>query len=356
MGSLIRGSNLRGFSALVRDLGGDPRALLERHALPADAGENDDVFLPFRNLSLLLETCARELDCPDFGLRLSRWQGLSILGPIAVIVRHSSSVLEGIEAITRYLHVHSPALSLTPGGAPMEGGLPFEYRVTEEGLGPIPQGYELAMANGARIFELISADRARPTAILFTHERQGPWQSYRDVLGCEVRFSQPWCGFLLPPDSASLNIDNADPETRRIASSYMESHHEPGTSIAVRTSGLVRRLLPTGKCSTEAVAEELNLHPRTLQRRLAEEGYQYQDLLDQVRRERALEYLASPGLTLAQVAGLLGYAEQSALNRSCRRWFAETPRQTRARLRERPGVGREPAHPSGIAPAGAGGP
>lgn len=43
----------------------------------------------------------------------------------------------------------------------------------------------------------------------------------------------------------------------------------------------------------------------------------------------AAKYLAQPGFQLVQVAGLLGYTEQSALNRSCRRWFGTTPRQYR---------------------------
>ncbi len=45
---------------------------------------------------------------------------------------------------------------------------------------------------------------------------------------------------------------------------------------------------------------------------------------------RRAKYLAEPRLYLVQIAGLLGYAEQSTLNRSCRRWFDKTPRQYRA--------------------------
>lgn len=41
--------------------------------------------------------------------------------------------------------------------------------------------------------------------------------------------------------------------------------------------------------------------------------------------------LTEPGLHRHQIVGLLGYTQQSALNRSCRRWFGKTPRQCRAR-------------------------
>jgi AraC-like DNA-binding protein len=53
-------------------------------------------------------------------------------------------------------------------------------------------------------------------------------------------------------------------------------------------------------------------------------------VIDRERRAQAERYLAEPGLHLGQIAGLLGYTEQSALNRSCRRWFGKTPRQYRA--------------------------
>ena len=51
------------------------------------------------------------------------------------------------------------------------------------------------------------------------------------------------------------------------------------------------------------------------------------DLIEQERRALATRYLAEPGLHLNQIAGLLGYTEQSTLNHSCRRWFGKTPRQ-----------------------------
>jgi DNA-binding transcriptional LysR family regulator len=95
-------------------------------------------------------------------------------------------------------------------------------------------------------------------------------------------------------------------------------------------SELVRRLLPTGQCSVEAIGDQLAMHPRTLQRRLATEGVRCQDVIDRERRVQAARYLAEPRLHFSQIAGLLGYTEQSTFNRSCRRWFSKTPRQYRA--------------------------
>ena len=146
-----------------------------------------------------------------------------------------------------------------------------------------------------------------------------------------MRFNQTWSGFELPAHVADKRIDTADPETRRIATKYLESTYLPSTAaLSERVAELTRRLLPTGQCSAEAIADQLALHPRTLQRQLAAEGVRCHDIIDGERRAHAARYLAVPGLHLQQIAGLLGYSEQSALNRSCRRWFGQTPRQYRA--------------------------
>ncbi len=74
------------------------------------------------------------------------------------------------------------------------------------------------------------------------------------------------------------------------------------------------------------------MHPRTLQRRVREEGTTFEAIKDGVRRGLAQRYLSQPDLPLTQITALLGYSEQSAFGRSCRRWFGVTPRQERTRL------------------------
>ena len=108
---------LRGYGDLVRELGGDPASFLARFGIPVGAEQQADGFVAVDAFIRLLEASAEDLKCPDFGLRLSRFQGLDILGPIAVIARNAQTVLGGFEAIARYLYVHSPALTLTVGRA-----------------------------------------------------------------------------------------------------------------------------------------------------------------------------------------------------------------------------------------------
>lgn len=333
MGSLIRATTLWGYGELVQELGGEPEVFVKRFRIPPGIESQEDAFISFDAYVRLLEASAEDLQCPDFGLRLSQWQGLDIFGPVSVIARNAQTVLGGLEMIGRYLYVHSPALKLaleprTAGSNPR-----FTFEVTEQSAPHIVQGYEIAMAIVVRILQLLGGPEVRPSAISFMHDQQGPAAAYGEALGCPVRFRQSWCGFEISQRLAGKHIESADPETRRIAAKYLESNYLPRTaSLSDRVAELTRRLLPTGQCSVDAIANQLAMHPRSLQRGLVTEGVRCQDLIERERRALAAKYLAESGLQLGQIAGLLGYAEQSTLNRSCRRWFGKTPRQYRAGL------------------------
>jgi AraC-like DNA-binding protein len=333
MRTLIRATNLWGFDDLVREFGGDPDDLLSRFHIAGTVARENDAFVPFAAFVRVLEEAAVELGCPDFGLRLSQWQGLDILGPIAVIARNAQSLREGLDAVAEYLYVHSPALRLALVPADAASDLRYAYEANGLGLHHMWQGYELSMANAVRIIQLLGGPGAAPSTVSFLHERVGPKSAYDEALGCAVRFAQPWCGFELPADLAARPIQTAHPETKRIATMYLESRFLPRTALLTeRVAELARRLLPTGHCDMRTISAELGMHPRTLQRRLAEEGAQCQEVIDRARRDQAARYLAEPDLYLSQIAGMLGYAEQSTFNRSCRRWFGKTPRQYRADL------------------------
>ncbi|TPG34657.1 AraC family transcriptional regulator [Mycolicibacterium hodleri] len=331
MGNLIRASALQGYGHLVRELGGEPDWFLERYGIPVDSEVHEDGFVPFRAYVHLLEASADELGCPDFGLRMAQWQGLDIFGPLAVIARNARTVLDGLQAIARFLYVHSPALTLRLLPPTAKGTIKFAFELTEPGLPEVIQAYEISMAVAARIVHLLGGPEARPRTVWFMHPQRGPDASYQQAFGCRVRFGRSSCGFELRRALADRRIESADPEASRLAAKYLERNYLPPTApLSHRVAQLAHQLLPTGQCSVDAIAGELAMHPRSLQRQLAAEGTRCQDVIDSERRAAAEKYLAKPGLELSQVTGLLGYTEQSALNRSCRRWFDKTPRQVRA--------------------------
>ncbi len=91
----------------------------------------------------------------------------------------------------------------------------------------------------------------------------------------------------------------------------------------------VQKLLPHGKAGKQYVARTLGLSERTLARKLAEEGTTYEQVVDQLRQSLALEYLKEPGVSLSQIAWLLGYEEATSFNHAFRRWTGRSPSEAR---------------------------
>lgn len=330
MVTLIRAANLWGFHDQVYRLGADPDVLLKRfHIKPATLAD-PDAYVVYRDMLRLLETCAAELRCPDFGQRLSYAQGLEMLGPIAVIARNAETVLDAFASIARYLHIHCPALHLTLSGRTTSGGYRFRYHIDEPGMSRLSQAYELSLANGARIVELLAGKDANMQRICFPHAQLSDASTYRRTFSCPVIFEQQVCSFDISANLAQKKISDADSQTWHMAERYLESAYGSGeVAISKQVRELIRLLLPTGQCSIDNIAAKLALHPRSLQRQLAKEKSRYNALVDEERRERARYYLAETQLYLIQITGLLGYNEQSSLNRACRRWFGMTPRAFR---------------------------
>jgi AraC-like DNA-binding protein len=127
---------------------------------------------------------------------------------------------------------------------------------------------------------------------------------------------------------------NRDDVAHRAVVDYLSSITPLGAGIVESVRTIVRQLLPTGAATLEVVAEQFHLHPKTLQRRLSDEGTTFATLVDQVRKDAADRYLRTTGMSLSHLARELGYAEQSVLTRSCKRWFGSGPaayrNQTRA--------------------------
>ena len=104
-----------------------------------------------------------------------------------------------------------------------------------------------------------------------------------------------------------------------------------GPDLVERTRRAIGGRLRGGDPSLESVAHELGMSERSLQRHLRDLGYTFNALADEVRQATARLYLQQPDMALAEIAYLLGFAEQSTFNRAFKRWTGSTPKQARTR-------------------------
>jgi len=108
--------------------------------------------------------------------------------------------------------------------------------------------------------------------------------------------------------------------------------YKNGSSLGARIRRRLRQSLPGDLPEFEALAEEMNLTPATLRRRLHEEGTFYQSIKDQLRRDLAIGYLSHSKRSAMDIGLELGFSERSAFHRAFKKWTGASPGEFRRRL------------------------
>lgn len=329
---LVRSAALSGLDTLAAHLRLDLPALLQRFGLPGQALREPDLPVSYQSFINLLEHCAHAGRCPDLGLRLAQMQGIGVLGPVAVLLRHAATVGDALALASRYLFVHSPALRLATQAVP---GRPQEvdlvFALDGAALTPRPQVIGLSLGIICQGLAALTGGRAQPVQVALPHAPVAQPAAYRQSYGCAVVFGAAAAAVRLAQADLQLVLTENDPQVKALALGYLEQLAGSARApVSSQVRGLVRNLLAAGRAGQGDIASALSMHPRTLQRRLQEEGTTFAQLVDEVRRTQFQALVAMPGgPSLTQIAHVLGYAEASVLTRSCQRWFGAAPSQLR---------------------------
>ena len=161
------------------------------------------------------------------------------------------------------------------------------------------------------------------------------WQAcaYEQYFGCPVRYQSDRAGLIFPIEVVHRPLPSVNRELAlandRIMGDFDRSLID--NSIITRVRRAVMDRLSSGKPSAQEVARALALAPRTLQRKLQEEGTTFQEVSDEVRKELALQYVESGEYDLSVVTYLTGFASPSAFSRAYKAWTGRTPSEDRGR-------------------------
>lgn len=196
------------------------------------------------------------------------------------------------------------------------------------------QHAEFVVAATLTALRLATGTALAPVSVEFQHHRGEGQDRVGALLGAPVAFDCPHLVITLRPEVLELAFVDHDVTLLKIlekhADNLLAGQHGLRPSLRHRIERVVLEHLPRDVPSSAAVASILGLSARTLARRLADEGASYQAIVDGVRRRLAESYLDDTALSLAEIAFLLGYADQSSFTTAFKRWTGATPGERRA--------------------------
>ena len=295
---------------------------LQRHDARISSGANQAIW---EEIQRLRPDDAFGLDFAAFGLRLESYDSLGYL------TRSCDDVREAFQMCHRYSRwineVAEPSMRI-------EGDRVILTCMPSEGSWP----RHFAEARVAMYLTLARSWTGRdwaPRSVRFQHPRPADVSRHTEIFGDRLLFDQEANELELDADILSFPLFTADPKMKALLVERMDEKMRrlPGDDLVNNISRIIASDLPANPPKLEAVAKQLGLGPRTLQRRLATEDTTFQQVADETRQRIAEHYLKERTRSISECSSLVGFSEEAAFRRAFKRWVGVSPRKFRSQSR-----------------------
>jgi AraC-like DNA-binding protein len=316
----MHSANLRGMFGALERLGYDIDLLLAPFKFSRADLDDPDGRLPAQVCAQIFAAIKGERRVKNLALCIAVETPIGAYPLLDYLIRSSESVGEGLKQLARYLSLVNPAVRLV-------------LREEEDPIRVLVEGsvdpFTVELTVSLSLLRLIreTGDQLQVARICFRHEPDDA-SAFQGVLHSEVETQSSWSGFALSRETWRLPLRRRDPLLRH----WLECKAAQVLASQAGQEGVameVRRLLAApasgSSMSIGAAARRLAMSPRTLQRRLSEEGTSFDTLREETRKQTAEIFLADRTLSIGEVAFLLGFSEPGAFHRAFKWWHNTTP-------------------------------
>ena len=212
-----------------------------------------------------------------------------------------------------------------------QGAYMLLHREGERRLG-LRLSNEATIASVASISQQVSSEKFTPLAIYFKHPPPSSIKEHEQHFGCPVIFDSEIDGLLVSNETLLRPNLLGDLSISKFFDTHLEeqlSNFEDDTTLDHQVRIQIAKCLSNGIPTITEIATTLAMSPRTLQRRLSDQGLSFQTIVDEARRQLAQRLLGETQYSIAEISFLTGFSEQSAFNRAFKRWEGQTPRSYR---------------------------
>lgn len=326
----IRAGPFTAIPDMLRLEGVDPEAVLAASGLDNSALSRSENVIPFSAAQRLIAIAAARTGRPDFGLRAGQRAGISAIGVRGMAMQNCCSLGEALSLFAAHFRRHDGAGALI--WRPQRPAAMIGYRLPKADAPGNAQAVDFAFAVGVQIMKSICGPRWRPIQVQLARPRPHDPGPYWALVGDAIHFGAPETVLIFDASWLDHPLAEARPELRDLLLGYLAA---PRLDAVQATSDEVRRVLrikaPQGSPSLSDVALALNIHPRTLARRLACAGTTFKSLASEIRHELALQRLEQTSMTIVEIAFLLGYADVGGFSRAFKSRAGMPPKAWRAR-------------------------
>ena len=317
------------------DNGVDPQPVLDKCGINFQEGEENTPQVPLQQIADLFEAAAVATDNSCVGLHTAQNYHYESAPILILAMLAAPSVEEGIRCLLRYDKYAETAIEtrFVSDTDPVH----FDAGLIGDAGQNLDQLNEYLLAFFVQILKTASRKDVPVTRVWFRHVNQQNKGALEKHFGASVDFGMSdnrlffRKEYLQEPFITSNNL-LFNILTGALETFFAVSPDSQGFTDLV--SRELMRLGTEGGLTMGNVATNLAISPRTLRRRLLDEGVTFQELKKLTRERRARYYLSSTSLSLSEIAFQLGFSELSAFSRAFRTQTGDTPQNYRKRIQE----------------------
>lgn len=305
-------------------------ALLRRAGLPVELFEQEKVYLTTAQLFTLWRSVGETSSDPAIGLKLGSETRLARSHPAGIAVLCSRTFEDALQRLARYKQLTCPEEIRVKRGA-QEASVEFYYVEATE---PQP-----SLLVDMVLSWILSVGRQGSDGLVtpLRVELSRPAE-HRSLLeahfGCRVKFKADRNALIFRSPDLDTPFVTHNEEMLEVIGMHLESELKARNATAHIGEQVKQALVRSmaGKRPTlEDIAKELGLGPRTLQRRLTDVGLNFQQLVENTRRELAHHFLKQQAVELNETAFMLGFEDANSFFRAFQIWEGISPGEWRAR-------------------------
>lgn len=284
----------------------------------------------------IIAAAVAETGDPHLGLHAGEHLNLAAAGLVNQLVQTSSTLREALEHCCAFSLLGCPAIHLS-----LEEAHPYYcLRMQPDPVWAVQ--YPLAaqhtleghLAFSLREYQALLLDKQPPAKVHLMSKRPDNVAEYERIFRAELHFGQPEGALFFTARQMDSPVVTSDYDLMRVLLAHANERLaalQQSASAYYQVKYTIFQLMGLSLPTLEEVAANLNQSPRSLQRRLHDEGHTFQSITEALRQELAQSYLKQANLSLADIAALLGYADNSSFSRSFKRWTGVSPRAYRKR-------------------------
>lgn len=318
---------VRQLAAELKLKGHPVKRLLAQAGLEARALNAEGARIPFDKYSAFFELAAEATGDDCLGLHFGSTRDVRDTGLIGYVGLSSATVVDVINNLSRYRQVFSDAVEIETSELEESGRLRWGFRISASRRSI--QASEFSAVNLLDGLRQMTGRNLTPELVSLAHPRNRRIKEFKRFFGCPVNFGRHENVIEFKLSDLHVPILTADSRLLAILRAHCEEvlsrRSEQTPSLEERVERLIADRLTLGGARLESVATELGMSPRTLSRRLTEQGTTFNATLDGLRKELALRFLQDSNLVLTEITFLLGYTEISTFSHAFKRWTGKSP-------------------------------